>query len=579
MGFGYNRYALVLLAFSLAAGTAGCSKKSSKKNFGSTVAASSSSTGAAQTTSSANAGALGAGPELQSASFTDVDGDKMISTGDKVVLQFSGDVEAISGADPAAELTLAVASDSFGTNATMNNGTQDDQIEVVLGDNANLRISDAFALGKTTPGSSSGLNVSFTSTLKGHDSGTVKAASQPVDIDGTLTAGFRSAGSMNMARGGHEAIALDDGRVLIVGGAAAKGKRGYTGEPEIYDPVTGQFTLVSDLSGSDGQMRRGKVQVRQINATAVKLGDGTVLVCGGHGIEKKGFFGLGKEKEDTLESAFIFDPVSNTFKRVDDMAYARHSHTATILDDGRVLIAGGYNDSFWKKHKTQAPFEIYDPAKGKFEKVGSIFKRFKTKEGRMNHTATAIEGGTGILLTGGNRYEGGGFFGLIKPKLKMNSAAEVVRGKTTEKTADLNQPRMSHAAAAMTPREVLVAGGHDPNGIIGSLEVYDSSTAAWTSKGNLATARTGCEIVMDKNWALIIGGTNGSTEVDTVEIYDADAKAMSQSTYKLDTARNNFTATKLKDGRILVVGGFSGAAALNGMDGQPVASAEIFVRQ
>ena len=577
MGFGYNRYAVVLFALTIAAGT-GCSSKSSNGGFASTTAATTSSSSAANTTSGSQA--LGSGPQLQAARYVDEDNDDMLSKGDKIVLEFDADLDQVSSSlDPATEFTLAVAGDTFGTGATVQAAGSAMELEIVLGDNAILRISDSFDIAKTTPGSSTGINVAFTSTLKGFDSGTVRAAAQPLDIDGTLTAGFRASGSLNSARGGHDAVELDDGRVLVVGGASAKGKKGYVAEPEIFDPLTGTFTRVSDLSGDKGVMKRGKVTVRQINATAVKLTDGTVLVCGGHGIEKKSFFGLGGDKEDTLESAFIFDPTTNEFRQIGDMQYARHSHTATLMDDGRVLISGGYNESWWSKHKTQAPFEIYDPAKGKFEKIGSIFSRFKSKEGRMNHTATSIENGTAILLTGGNRYEGGHLFGLIKPKLKMNSAAEVVRGNATEKTADLNTPRMHHAAAAVTPRNVLIAGGHDPNGIHNSLELFDSATGAWTSTGNMASARTGCQIVPDKNTALIIGGTDGTQEIATVEVYDADAKAMSSTTYNLSTARNNFSATKLKDGRILVIGGFAGAASLDGLDGQPVASAEMFVRQ
>ena len=108
---------------------------------------------------------------------------------------------------------------------------------------------------------------------------------------------------------------------------------------------------------------------------------------------------------------------------------------------------------------------------------------------------------------------------------------------------------------------------------------YDEATGTFSPAGDMATARSNAEIAVVQGQALILGGYDGAAEVDTVEVYDADAKAMSSTTYKLDTARNNFSATKLKDGRILVIGGFAGAASLDGLDGQPVASAEIFVRQ
>jgi len=581
MSFGFNRYAIVLLAFTATAGLSGCSGGSSNKGAASTVAASNSSSSAAQTTSSS--AALGSGPALTSVRFDDVNADGMVGKGDKLVIRFDNDVERLASTtkDPADELTLAVAGDTFGTNATLQAAVSGNanEIDVVLGDNPVIRVSDTFDIAKTTPGNSSAVNVAFTATLRGFDAGTVRAAAAPMDIDGNLPAGFHAAGSLNDARGAHASVELDDGRVLVVGGAAAKGRSGYTGEPELFDPMTGTFTRVSALSGDAGLMKNGKVVVRQTAPAAVKLNDGTVLVCGGFGIEKKGLFGFGKDKEDTLKSAFIFDPSTNSFRKVGDMKYPRHSFSATIMDDGRVMIAGGYNDSWWSKHKTQAPFEIYDPSKGEFNKEGSFFSRFKSKESRMNHTATAIENGTGILLTGGNYYKGGYLFGLIKPKLQMTKGAEVVRGTTTESTADLNQARMRHSAAAVTPREVLVAGGHDPSQIHSSLELFDSSTASWASKGNLNVARVGATIATDKNLALIIGGTNGTAETDVVEVYDADAKALSTTTYKLTNARNGHTATKLKDGRIMVIGGFTGATSYDGLDGQPIADCEVFVRQ
>jgi hypothetical protein len=577
MGFGYNKYLTVLAALSVAGvGIVGCSDSSSKR--GSSVAAATSGTTAGSTSSTTSASTLG--PQLTGAAFVDVDGDKMLSKGDKITLSFDADVAAIqTAADPSKEILLAVGGDTFGTGATIQNATSPKQLEIVLGDAAILRVSAPFDIGKTTPGASSGLNVSYAPSIKGVDSSTIRPAMGPVDVDGTLQAGFMQAGSLNKARGGHAAVTLDDGRVLIVGGAAAKGKGGYVAEAELFDPLTKSFSVVSDLTGDDGYMRRGKIKVRMTNVTAVKLTDGTVLVCGGIGIEKKSFFGLGSEKVDTLESAFLFDPTTNTFSQVGDMAYARHSHTATLMDDGRVAIAGGYNDSFWKKNKTQAPVEIYDPAKKAFEKLGSFISRTKTVEPRMNHSATAIEGGTGILLVGGNYYKGGGFFGLIKPKLQMTKGSEVYRTTKSEKAGDLNAPRMGQSAQLVTPREVLIAGGYDPNGIMGSLELYDSATGAWSTVGSLATTRTGCKIAMDKNEALIIGGTTGTGDVDTVEVFNADSKTMSKDSFKLSTARNGHSVSKLKDGRIMVIGGFSGGTSLDGMDGAPISSAEVFVRQ
>lgn len=96
----------------------------------------------------------------------------------------------------------------------------------------------------------------------------------------------------------------------------------------------------------------------------------------------------------------------------------------------------------------------------------------------------------------------------------------------------------------------------------------------------MKAARTGCKIAMEGSEALIIGGTNGTAELDTVEAWNADSKTMSANSYTMAMPRNAFTATRLKDGRVVVIGGTVGSTkSLKGFDGQPLGSAEIFVRQ
>lgn len=579
--FGYNKYALVLGMLTLGGISAGCGGGGGGGG-GFAASAVNSGSNAAPTTSSV----LTNGPRLETAKFVDVDNNQMISKGDQVVLAFNGELAPITTSlDPAKEFELAVQGDSFGKNASIV-AVGTNSCAVVLGDAPALHVSDPFSIGKTTAGSASGVNVSIFASgkLLGRDAGPVAAAASPVDLDGTLASGFRPAPSLQLPRGAHSAVELDDGRVLVIGGVAANGgkKAGdFLADAELFDPVTNTWTLVSDLTGTTkGRMMNGKVAVKTAQGSAVKLQDGTVLICGGFGVEKKGLFGLGGEKVDTLESAYLFNPTTNEFEKVGNMKYPRHSHTATLMSDGRVLIAGGYNDSWWSKDKTQAPFEIYDPAKKAFDAPGSIFSKFKSKEGRMNHTATLIESGQGILLAGGNHYEGGYLFGLIKPKLKTNTGSEVVRGQVTEKAGDLVAKRINHSAALVGPRNVLLAGGHEASAAVGQLELYDTATASWTAAGSLATARTGCEIAVDKNLAMIMGGYDGTKEVASCEVFDADAKQLSQASFTMATARNGFTVSKLKDGRFLVVGGLTGATkSFDGLDGQALDSCEVFVRQ
>ncbi|MCA8921060.1 MAG: hypothetical protein KDD82_04580 [Planctomycetes bacterium] len=574
---------LVLALFTAALTAVGCNNSSNRRSASTTAATTSSNNGSvASTNSTTNAGP---GPQLASVSFMDADQSNSITAGDRLVARFNGELAPISSGNsirPELEFSLAVFQDSFGMGARLAPTSRSNEVEIVLGQGAVLHVSGAFSLGVNTPGSASGLNVSpyGTGQLVGTDGGPVRAASEPLDIDGTLTSGFVAVDSLNVPRGGHTSILLDDGRVLVVGGRAAGGDRSLVAEAEVYDPLADAWSLVTDLSGDAGRMRRGKVDVRMTDATLVALQDGTVLVSGGFGIERKGFFGLGKEKVDTLESAFVFNPADNSFKQVGDMQYPRHSHTATVMDDGRVLIAGGYNDSMWKKDKTQAPFEIYDPAKGQFEKVGSFIKRFKSREMRMGHTATAIEGQTGILLVGGNFYKGGGLFGLIKPKLQMTKGTEVVRGTSTDDAGALSAPRLDHAAASLGAQgKVLIAGGHDTQAAISMLEVYDEKAGTWSTAGNLTTPRSCPVIAVDRDLALIVGGFDGAAESNTAEVFDTVNNTLMGNSYTLTTARTAHTATALKDGRILIVGGMSGSTQLNGSDGQAIGSAEMFVRQ
>ena len=113
--------------------------------------------------------------------------------------------------------------------------------------------------------------------------------------------------------------------------------------------------------------------------TATLLQDGRVLVVGGGG-----------EGYASRTSVELYDPATGTFSRTGSLKTGRWLHTATLLSDGRVLIAGGRspNDS------TYASAELYDPRTGKFTSTGSM------KASRQQHTATLLPDGR-VLIAGG----------------------------------------------------------------------------------------------------------------------------------------------------------------------------------
>jgi len=172
-------------------------------------------------------------------------------------------------------------------------------------------------------------------------------------------------GNLNTGRSGHTATLLADGRVLVTGGY---GGGDYLSSAELYDPATGVWTVTGSFYGNQTRDRH----------VAVRLQNGRVLVIGG-----EGFGGL-------LASTELYDPATGTWTLTSSLATARLLPTATLLPDGRVLVAGG-KDSAWLELSSA---ELYDPASGTWTGVGDL------GVARWLHTATALPDGR-VLIAGG----------------------------------------------------------------------------------------------------------------------------------------------------------------------------------
>jgi hypothetical protein len=161
------------------------------------------------------------------------------------------------------------------------------------------------------------------------------------------------------------ATMLPDGRVLIVA----------NNPPEIYDPTTDTFAPTGPMT--DDAYRYGMYW-----HTATSLTDGTALVAGGN--------------DDWtcagIANAEVYDPSSGTFKVVGTMSTSRDAHTATLLRDGTVLIAGGGSGGCGIPSKDSV--ELYDPASASFVFVGRM------AQDRSGHTATLLSDGS-VLIAGG----------------------------------------------------------------------------------------------------------------------------------------------------------------------------------
>jgi N-acetylneuraminic acid mutarotase len=183
---------------------------------------------------------------------------------------------------------------------------------------------------------------------------------------------WSATGSMVEVRGGATITLLRDGRVLVAGGQSFG-----VGTAELYDPTTRTWTATASLSAG------------RIDHTAVLLPDGTVLVAGGYTYDTTG------NNATALASAELYDPSTETWTETGSMAAARTGQTATLLSGGTVLVAGGQNvrdNAAIGDYLASA--ELYDPTSRTWAATAAM------AEGRLYHTATLLLNGH-VLVAGG----------------------------------------------------------------------------------------------------------------------------------------------------------------------------------
>jgi hypothetical protein len=222
--------------------------------------------------------------------------------------------------------------------------------------------------------------------------------------------------------------------------------------------------------------------------------------------------------------------------------------TATMLNDGRVLVVGGWDGAAFVADEGtgfQDAAELYDPTQGSWTATEPMH------DGRNGHTATLLRDGT-VLVIGGDGIGGDGTAAAL-------SSAEVYDpgAGTWMVTASQAESRSGHTATLLTSGLVLVVGGYnaDHQDGLASAELYDPATGTWTATGSLAGGRAGqtATRLLDGK-VLVAGGSDGSGRLATTEIYDP-ATGSWATAGPMSGIRNDHTATLLADGRVLVTGG------------------------
>jgi hypothetical protein len=182
---------------------------------------------------------------------------------------------------------------------------------------------------------------------------------------------FSWTGSMHVPRGAFNAVALADGRVLVTGGMSSGQLPDPTIEAsaETYDPATGRFTLTAPMS------------VPRYKHGMALLKDGRALIIGG---QNGGAFG------QRLSSTEFFDPETSSFSRGPEMKYPRFKliQGVAVLGDGHVLVAGGADQP-----------EMYDPHNETFVPVSG-----PKIDGYLFSSATVLDDGTVLLVDGYGKH-------------------------------------------------------------------------------------------------------------------------------------------------------------------------------
>jgi trimeric autotransporter adhesin len=273
--------------------------------------------------------------------------------------------------------------------------------------------------------------------------------------------------------------------------------------------------------------------------TATLLQDGTVLVTGGT-----------DGRDRALASAELYDPKTNRWVSAGTMATTRLDHTATLLPNGKVLVVGGLDASF--PSSTLASTELYDPNTNSWSAAASM------SAGRARHTATELMDGR-VLVVGGQSFtlRDGGLF----PNQSLG--AEVYDPLTNHwsATAPMLQDRVGQSATLLRDGRVLVAGGGDGFTPSSSAEIYDPNQDRWSAATSMTTNRGGhTATLLPSGNVLVTGGVAPDAQTlvtvapSSAEVYDPHANRWS-TIASMAAARDEYTATPLSNGRLLFVGG------------------------
>ncbi|NUO49396.1 MAG: hypothetical protein HOV80_11125 [Polyangiaceae bacterium] len=300
---------------------------------------------------------------------------------------------------------------------------------------------------------------------------------------------------------------------------------------QLVVPLGVGVLVVDDALAAGAWETVGELKLAREDHTATVLEDGSVLLIAGR-------------RPSPMATAEVFDPISHTSKLLEQLFEARAEHTATLLDDGRVLVTGG---SYDQPDDLLDSVEIYDPALGTWSQAAPM------SSARAGHAAVRLLDGR-VLVTSGRAASGS----------SVNLTAEVYDPvlDVWSPLVTMNEGREHHQATLLPDGRVLVTGGNRAGDVpIALAEIFDPDTGDFEEIGELGYPRYDHSVApLPDGRLLIAGGRSNDSNADgliaAVELYDPSTQGF-LSAPSMNAGHSDSQLVVLPDGRVLLVASHS----------------------